>query len=115
MLEPWFAKRRLSDFAAEFDTAGLTWSVFRSLKDALEHDKDLTTDNPMFTMMDQQGLGRFPVPASPVSFAHSGQNEARPAPRLGEHTEEILSEVVGADDTEIAQLFDKGIVSSQAA
>ena len=115
VLEPWFAKRRLSDFAAEFDIAGLTWSVFRSLKDALEHDKDLTTDNPMFTMMDQQGLGRFPVPASPVSFAHSGQNEARPAPRLGEHTEEILSEVVGADDTEIAQLFDKGIVSSQAA
>ena len=115
VLEPWFAKRRLSDFAAEFDTAGLTWSVFRSLKDALEHDKDLTTDNPMFTMMDQQGLGRFPVPASPVTFAHSGQNEVRPAPRLGEHTEEILSEVVGADDTEIAQLFDKGIVSSQAA
>ncbi len=115
VLEPWFAKRNLSDFAAEFDKAGLTWSVFRSLKDALEHDKDLTTDNPMFTMMDQQGLGRFPVPASPVSFAHSGQNEARPAPRLGEHTEEILSEVVGADDTEIAQLFDKGIVSSQAA
>ena len=114
VLEPWFAKRNLSDFAAEFDKAGLTWSVFRSLKDALEHDKDLTTDNPMFTMMDQQGLGRFPVPASPVSFAHSGQNEARPAPRLGEHTEEILSEVVGADDTEIAQLFDKGIVSSQA-
>ncbi|MGA0301412.1 MAG: CoA transferase [Paracoccaceae bacterium] len=115
VLEPWFAKRNLSDFASEFDKAGLTWSVFRSLKDALEHDKDLTTDNPMFTMMDQQGLGRFPVPASPVSFAHSGQNEARPAPRLGEHTEEILSEVVGADDTEIAQLFDKGIVSSQAA
>jgi len=115
VLEPWFAKRNLSDFAAAFDKAGLTWSVFRSLKDALEHDKDLTTDNPMFTMMDQQGLGRFPVPASPVSFAHSGQNEARPAPRLGEHTEEILSEVVGADDTEIAQLFDKGIVSSQAA
>ncbi|MEK9878341.1 MAG: CoA transferase [Paracoccaceae bacterium] len=115
VLEPWFAKRNLSDFAAEFDKAGLTWSVFRSLKDALEHDKDLTTDNPMFTMMDQQGLGRFPVPASPVTFAHSGQNEARPAPRLGEHTEEILSEVVGADDTEIAQLFDKGIVSSQAA
>ena len=115
VLEPWFAERNLSDFAAEFDKAGLTWSVFRSLKDALEHDKDLTTDNPMFTMMDQQGLGRFPVPASPVSFAHSGQNEARPAPRLGEHTEEILSEVVGADDTEIAQLFDKGIVSSQAA
>ncbi|NCW14903.1 MAG: 2-methylfumaryl-CoA isomerase [Rhodobacteraceae bacterium] len=115
VLEPWFAKRNLSDFAAEFDKVGLTWSVFRSLKDALEHDKDLTTDNPMFTMMDQQGLGRFPVPASPVTFAHSGQNEVRPAPRLGEHTEEILSEVVGADDTEIAQLFDKGIVSSQAA
>jgi len=115
VLEPWFAQRNLADFATEFDKAGLTWSVFRSLKEALELDKDLTIDNPMFKMMNQPGLGSFPVPASPVNFGQCGANDTHPAPRLGQHTEEILSDVVGADEREIAQLFDKGIVSSKAA
>ena len=111
LLEPWFAKRKLSDFASDFDRAGLTWSVFRSLEEALKHDKDLSTDNPMFQIMNQPGLGQFPVPASPVSFSHAGRNIVKTAPRLGEHTEEILSEIVGASDNEIAKLFDQGIVA----
>ena len=115
VLEPWFAQRNLADFATQFDKAGLTWSVFRSLKEALELDKDLTIDNPMFKMMNQPGLGSFPVPASPVNFGKCGANDTLPAPRLGQHTEEILSDVVGADDREIAQLFDQGIVASKAA
>ena len=114
-LEPWFAQRNLADFATQFDKAGVTWSVFRSLKEALELDKDLTIDNPMFKMMNQPGLGSFPVPASPVNFGQCGANDARPAPRLGQHTEEILSDVIGADDREIAQLFDEGIVASEAS
>jgi len=115
LLEPWFAQRAIADFAPEFDKAGVTWSIFRSLKEALELDKDLSIDNPMFKMMDQPGLGSFPIPASPVNFGQCGGNDAQPAPRLGQHTEEILSDVVGADDTEIAELFDKGIVAGKAA
>lgn len=115
VLEQWFAQRNLADFATEFDKAGLTWSVFRSLKEALELDKDLTIDNPMFKIMNQPGLGSFPVPASPVNFGQCGANDTCPAPILGQHTEEILSNVVGADDREIAQLFDTGIVATKAS
>ena len=111
LLEPWFAKRKLSDFADDFDNLGLTWSVFRSLEEALKHDKDLSADNPMFQIKNQPGLGQFPVPASPIKFTHAGANIVKTAPRLGEHTEEILSEIVGASDTEIARLFDQGIVA----
>jgi 2-methylfumaryl-CoA isomerase len=34
---------------------------------------------------------------------------------LGEHTEEILGDVAGLPDTEIATLFDEGIVSQAAS
>ena len=64
----------------------------------------------MFKIMNQPGLGSFPVPASPVTFGNVAQT-MQPWPILGQHTEEILSNVVGADDREIAQLFDKGIVA----
>ena len=111
LLEPWFSNRKVSDFSNDFDNLGLTWSIFRSLEEALKHDKDLSSDNPMFQIKDQAGLGRFPVPASPVTFAHAGRNVVKTAPCLGEHTEEILSEIVGASDGEISKLFDQGIVA----
>ena len=111
LLEPWFSNRKISDFSNDFDNLGLTWSIFRSLEEALKHDKDLSSDNPMFQIKDQAGLGRFPVPASPVTFAHAGRNVVKTAPCLGEHTEEILSEIVGASDGEISKLFDQGIVA----
>ena len=111
LLEPWFLNRKVSDFSNDFDNLGLTWSIFRSLEEALQHDKDLSSDNPMFQIKDQAGLGRFPVPASPVTFAHAGRNLVKTAPFLGEHTEEILSEIVGASDGEISKLFDQGIVA----
>jgi 2-methylfumaryl-CoA isomerase len=37
------------------------------------------------------------------------------APRLGEHTEEILAEVARLPGTEIAELFDAGIVAEPKA
>ena len=112
ILEPWFDARSVSAIAPKFDKMGLTWSLFRSLEEALEHDPDMGLDNPMFQMMDLPGLGKYPVPSSPVNFEHSGANSAKRAPLLGEHTEEILSSVVGITDTEIAQLFDRGVVAA---
>lgn len=112
ILMPWFAARRVEDFRADFDAAGLTWSEFRSVREALAEDPDLSPDNPMFEMLDQPGLGRFPVPRHPARFGASPTAPAQPAPTLGADTEEVLGDVAGLDNTEIAQLFDAGIVAS---
>lgn len=111
-LRPWFAARRVADFAAEFDRAGLTWSVFRSVREALAQDADLSEDNPMFRTLSQPGLGRFPVPGHPASFSAHPRRDPQAAPDLGRHTEEVLGDIVGLSDTEISQLFDRGIVQS---
>jgi 2-methylfumaryl-CoA isomerase len=34
-----------------------------------------------------------------------------PAPRLGQHTDEVLSEVLGLGSAEIARLHDAGVVA----
>ena len=46
----------------------------------------------------------------------SGEAREAPvrAPLLGEHSEEILGDVAGLPDTEIAALFDAGIVAQAA-
>lgn len=112
ILRPWFAARAVSDFAADFESMGLTWSVFRTVRKAVAEDPDLGVDNPMFKLLDQPGLGAFPVPGHPAVFANHPRQDPQPAPELGEHTEEILGDVLRLGETEIAQLFDKGVVQS---
>ena len=111
VLAPFFATRRVEEFAARFDAAGITWSQFRSFARAVAEDPDLSPDNPMFGLVDQPGIGTYPVPASPLDFSASGRPPPAPAPALGAHTEEVLAEVARLSGTEIAQLFDRGIVT----
>ena len=112
ILRPWFARRQVADFAGDFDAAGLTWSVFRTVREALAEDADLSDDNPMFRVLDQPGLGRFPVPGHPAVFGAHARAAPVPAPALGADTEAVLGDVAGLSDTEIAQLFDAGVVQS---
>ncbi|MEL6769001.1 MAG: CoA transferase [Pseudomonadota bacterium] len=114
ILAPWFAARRVADFAETFDRSGITWSVFRSFAEALEKDPDLSTDNPMFSMVEQPGIGEHLVPGSPFGFSEITREDPRPAPRLGEHTEAILADVAGLPGAEIASLFDAGVVAAPA-
>lgn len=112
ILKPWFAARALSEIGPMFDAMKLTWSPFRTIKEAVAQDPDLSADNPMFEMLDQPGLGKFPVPGAPMTFSSSPRKRPQVAPVLGQHTEEVLADVVGMGDAEMGKLFDKGIVQS---
>jgi 2-methylfumaryl-CoA isomerase len=111
LFAPWFAARRVADFAAEFEAAGLTWSEFRSFAGALREDPDLSTDNPMFALVEQPGIGTYPVPGSPFNVASIAREDPRPAPRLGEHSEAILADVLGLGSGQIGALMDAGVVA----
>ena len=112
IIEPWFEIRAVKDFADDFDKTGLTWSVFRSVKEALNVDPDLTEDNPLFKKILQPDAGEFLVPRHPANFSKVENSDATPAPALGEHTEEVLGDVLNLSDLEIANLFDDGVVAS---
>ncbi|MEQ6249032.1 CoA transferase [Sulfitobacter sp. HNIBRBA3233] len=112
ILKPWFAVRAVSEIAPLFDKMGLTWSQFRTIRRAVAEDPDLSSANPMFRTLEQPGIGQYPVPGAPMTFSSGPRKAPVAAPRLGAHTEEVLGDVVGMTDTEIAQLFDRGIVQS---
>ena len=50
----------------------------------------------MFTVLDQPGIGRYPVAATPFQFGAFERQPPRVAPTLGQHTDEILSGILGA-------------------
>ena len=104
--------RKVEDFASNFDKIGLTWSVFRSVREALDFDPDLTEDNPLFKKILQPDAGEFLVPKHPANFSKVENSDPTAAPILGEHTEEILGDVLNLSDIEVSNLFDNGVVAS---
>ena len=111
LFRPWFESHPFAEVAAALEAQGCTWSEFRSFARAVREDPDLSPDNPVFTMLDQPEIGRYPVPGTPASFSAHPRQAPAPAPALGQHTEEVLAEVAGLDSGEIGRLFDTGIVA----
>lgn len=111
VFEPWFRVRTVEDFAKSFDDNGVTWSVFRTFKQAVEEDPDFSSQHPMFSAVEQPGIGCYPVPGSPFEFSEFERLSPKPAPLLGEQTDEILSEILGVSDAEISRLHEDKIVA----
>jgi 2-methylfumaryl-CoA isomerase len=112
ILKPWFCAHRIEDFVQSFDEHGVTWSVFRSFRQVVEEDKDCSTEHPMFSMVEQPGIGSYLVPGVPLEFSAFGREAPRRASILGEHTDEILAGI-GLSDTEISTLHADHNVAGQ--
>ena len=112
IFRPWFAERKITDFENKFNELGLTWSRFRTTKEAVTEDTDTFSDNPMFQTLSFEGIGEYMVPRSPLEFSNYDNLPAQKPPKLGQHTEEILADVMRLGSGEIGGLFDAGIVGS---
>lgn len=110
ILAPFFAARPGATVAKALEKAGVTWSEYRTFKEAVHKDPDLSLENPMFSMLHHPGIGSFLTPGNPISFSGTDRVEPRRAPSLGEHTEEILAEI-GYSGTQIAHLYDDKVVA----
>lgn len=110
VLVPWFAARTVTQIGEAFDPNGVTWSVFRSFAEAVEQDPDLSSAHPMFEVLEQPGIGAYLVPGTPVEFGVCEREPPRRAATLGEHTEEILTDVLGLDTHHVSRLFETNVV-----
>ncbi len=111
LLKPWFLARKVEEFAQPFDENGVTWSVFRTFKQAIQEDPDLSAQHPMFSRIEQPGIGEYLTPGSPFEFSAFERQAPQCAPVLGQHTDEILSGILGLSDAEISRLHEQKVVA----
>jgi len=78
----------------------------------LAQDPECSPANPMFRTAYQPGVGHMSLAGIPLEFSGTPRLDAEPAPRLGEHTEEVLAQLVGVDAAQFGRLHDRGIVGS---
>ena len=110
VIRPWFETRDVAEVSAALDKASVTWSQYRTFREAVENDPDCSTDNPMFSLLDHPGIGAYLTPGNPIAFSGVERIPPRRAPSLGENTDEILGEI-GYSDGEIASFHDAKVVA----
>ena len=110
----WIAQRPFAEAAAAFKHHGVCWSRYQNVAELVRDDPECSIANPMFAAIEQPGVGLVLAPGVPLDFQGSGRLPPRAAPRLGEHTAEVLSELLGLDAAAFGRLHDRRIVASAA-
>ena len=110
VLRPWFAARSLSEIREAMNAAGACWGPYQTFAQAVAEDPRVSTKNPVFQEIDQPGIGRFLAAGCMLDFSGAPRGMVKPAPVLGQHTDEVLVEVLGLSAGKIGALHDAGIV-----
>ena len=110
-MAPFIEDHTLEEIAETFDAKGVCWGPYQTFTQLVNEDRRATVNNPMFDKIDQPGVGRILAPGSPLSFSEIDRGQPTVAPRLGEHTDEILLEILSMTSTEVGKLHDNGVVA----
>lgn len=107
-----FARRSFAELAPHLDASGVTWGPFQTLHQALQQDPALSAANPILADITHPGGHRYLTPGAAATLPAEPRQPPVPAPSLGQHTDQVLSDLLGLSATEIARLHDDGIVAS---
>ncbi len=110
VFEQWTRQRTLAQVAEAFDRHGVCWGPYQTFQQLVDEDPRFTEANPMIRRIDQPGIGRIRVAGLPARHASRDDRGIGPAPRLGQHTEEVLTSLLGLDSAAFGRLVDDGIV-----
>ena len=92
--------------------AGATFEHYRTMYEAAT-DPTLVADNPLFGPSPANPSGfSYPATRSFANVPGMAPGDPRPAPYLGEHSEQVLAERLGLSSGQIADLIDRGIVAT---
>ncbi len=105
------AGRRAAELGAVFDANGVCWGPYRKLKAAIAEDPRLVSGNSLFSTVTHPSGQGYPTPGAAATLPQSERAGATRAPVLGEHTDQILAEVLGLSAAEIGRLHDNGRVA----
>jgi crotonobetainyl-CoA:carnitine CoA-transferase CaiB-like acyl-CoA transferase len=108
MLDVVFAGMTLAEVGAMMQRADVIWAPMATLDDVVT-DPQAQAAGCFVETPDGWG-GTFRAPAAPVRFPGAAHGPAGPAPKLGEHTREVLLEA-GYGEAEVEALIAAGAAS----
>ncbi len=111
LLKPWFAARSLAEAGGLLDAGRACWGAYQSFEELVRNDPRCSTENALFGEVDHPGLGVTLTPRSPIDFLGCDMVPPGVGPVLGQHTDEVLAEILGLSGGQIGDLHDRGVVA----
>jgi CoA:oxalate CoA-transferase len=112
LLEPIFneamLKKTSQEWLEELSALGIPCGPVNSIDRVVEDPQ--VVHRGMIKEVPHKRLGRVKVVNSPIKLSRTPPEVERPAPDLGEHTEEVLKELLGMGDEELSALRAEGII-----
>lgn len=111
LLEPWFAARPQAEAERVLERNKVCWGRYSTVRELLAADARVSMANPVFERIVTPGVGEHLSAGAAVRVGAMERELTTPAPRLGDHTDEVLHEVLGLDGPAIGRLHDAGVVA----
>lgn len=107
-----FLTKSAAEWEAIFQAAGHTASIVKEVEEVFDDPQVVAND--MITQFEQPGLGEVKGVGRPFRMSSTADAQwlRRPAPHLGEHTDEVLGEL-GYSPTEIEALRAGGVLGKR--
>jgi succinate--hydroxymethylglutarate CoA-transferase len=97
------------EWLAVLEGSGVPYAAINDVKDTLEHEHVLARG--MVTELEHESCGKIKVVSPPVKYSESLTGVKSPPPTLGEHTDQVLTEVLGRSGKEVEELRSAGVVA----
>lgn len=108
LLEQHFRRRPTAEWMRRLQEAGVPASPVRNFKDVVEHPQSSWRE--MFPTVVHPTAGPHRVTGTPVKLSETPGAPAAPAPLLGQHTSDVLRELLGFDESSIDALVKSGVI-----
>ena len=107
-VEKWVAERPVDEVVGLLAKTGVPVAPVLDLDQvkANEHAKA----REMFVKVDHPTLGEVSLPGFPIKFSETKGDMTMPAPLLGQHNEEVYSELLGVSKERLEELRKEGVV-----
>ena len=111
ILDTEMAKKTRQEWSTIFDTADLPYSPINNMKEICEDPHIKYRE--MLVDIDQPRAGRMKIAGSPIHLSETPGKVYAPAPLLGEHSEEVLKNILGYSQEEIDELKKERIINRE--
>lgn len=105
----WTAGQDKFELAAALLQAGVPAAAVQTPQERIDQDSS-TGDFGLWPTVTHTKMGRVRVDGQPVHFSETDWRMERGGPCLGEHTEEVLTGVLGMSVDEVASLREEGVI-----
>ena len=108
LIQEIFGRKTTAEWLALLESAGVPNGPINNIAQVFEEPQ--VKARRVKIELDHSAAGALPLVASPMRFSGTPLEYRLPPPTLGEHTEQVLREILGKSDAQIAQLRAEGVL-----